>query len=217
MGTQKKYVDEVPKPVSELLTPGELYLEAGVHIGTYVCTKYMRRFVYKARPDGPHILDIRKTDERLRIAAKFIASFNPQTVLAVTTRPYGFTPVQKFAEYTGARYAIGRFIPGTITNPYLSTHIEAEVLIASDPRIDEQAIEEASKVGIPVIAIASTDAKLNNVDLVIPGNNKGRKSLALIYWLLARQVLRERGVIPADGNLPVSYEVFETKVPAVER
>lgn len=217
MSSQKKYLDEAPKLVSELLVPPELYLEAGVHIGTYVCTKYMKKFVYKARPDGPYILDIRKIDERLRTAAKFIATFNPQSVLSVSSRPYGFTPVQKFSEFIGGRYVIGRFIPGTITNPYLSTHIEAEVLIASDPRVDGQAIEEASKVGIPVIAIASTDAKLSNVDIVIPGNNKGRKSLALIYWLLARQVLRERGSIPADGNLPVSYEEFETKVSVVER
>ncbi|MEM1622582.1 MAG: 30S ribosomal protein S2 [Sulfolobales archaeon] len=217
MSTQKRYLDEAPKLVSDLLAPPELYLEAGVHIGTYICTKYMKRFVYRTRPDGPYILDIRKIDERLRIAAKFISSFEPRSVLAVSSRPYGFTPVQKFAEFTGARFATGRFIPGTITNPYLDIHIDAEVLIASDPRVDEQAIEEASKVGIPVVAIASTDAKLNNVDLVIPGNNKGRKSLALIYWLLARQVLRERGVLQPDANLPVSYETFETKVSAIER
>lgn len=217
MSTPKRYLDEAPKLVSELLAPAELYLEAGVHIGTYVCTKYMKKFVYKSRPDGPYILDIRKVDERLRIAAKFVASFDPSSVLAVSSRPYGFTPVQKFAEFAGAKSITGRFIPGTITNPYLDIHIDTEVLIASDPRVDEQAIEEASKVGIPVVAIASTDAKLNNVDLVIPGNNKGRKSLALIYWLLARQVLRERGILQADGNLPVSYEVFETKVSAVER
>ncbi|MCC6047327.1 MAG: 30S ribosomal protein S2 [Desulfurococcaceae archaeon] len=216
MSSQRKYADEA-QAGAELLVPAELYLEAGTHIGTYVCTKYMRRFVYKARPDGPYILDIRKTDERLRIAARFLASFEPSTILAVSVRPYGFTPVTKFAEFTGSKYVVGRFIPGTITNPYLSSHIEAEVLLASDPRVDEQAIEEASKVGIPVVAIASTDAKLTNVDLVIPGNNKGRKSLALIYWLLARQILRERGMLPADGNLPVSYEAFETKVSASER
>ena len=216
MSSQKRYVDEA-QVSSELLVPAELYLEAGTHIGTYVCTKYMRRFVYKARPDGPYILDIRKTDERLRIAARFLSSFEPSTVLAVSARPYGFTPVTKFSEFTGSKHVVGRFIPGTITNPYLSNHIEAEVLLASDPKVDEQAIEEASRVGIPVIAIASTDAKLTNVDLVIPGNNKGRKSLALIYWLLARQILRERGVLPADGNLQVSYEVFETKVSAGER
>ncbi len=217
MSTQKRYADEAPKVVAELLVPAEVYLEAGVHIGTYVCAKSMRKFVYKARPDGPYILDVRKVDERIRIAAKFIASFEPRTVLAVSSRPYGFTPVQKFAEFTGARAVAGRFVPGTITNPYLGTHIDAEVLIASDPRVDEQAIEEASKVGIPVVAIASTDAKLSNVDLVIPGNNKGRKSLALIYWLLARQVLRTRSVLQPDGDLPVSYEAFETKVSTVER
>ena len=196
----------------ELLVPLNVYLEAGVHIGTYMCTKHMKKFVYKQRPDGPYILDVRKIDERIRIAAKFLARFKPESILAVSARQYGFTPVRKFAEFTGAKYIVGRFIPGTLTNPRLETYVEPEVLLASDPRVDQQAIIEASKVGIPVVAIASTDAKLSYVDLVIPGNNKGRKSLAVIYWLLARQILRERGVLPPDGNLPVGPEEFETKV-----
>ncbi len=196
----------------ELLVPLNIYLESGVHIGTHMCTKHMKRFVYKQKPEGPYVLDIRKIDERIRIAAKFIARYQPEAVLAVSARQYGFTPVRKFAELTGGKAITGRFVPGTLTNPWLKHYVEPDILIATDPRVDQQAILEASKIGIPVVAIASTDAKLSSVDLVIPGNNKGRRSLALIYWLLTRQVLRERGVIPPDGDLEVKVESFETKV-----
>ncbi len=198
----------------ELLVPINMYLESGVHIGTHMCTQHMKRFVYKQKPEGPYVIDIRKTDERLRIAGKFIARYKPESVLAVSARQYGFTPVRKFAELTGAKAVTGRFIPGTLTNPRLKHYMEPEILIVTDPRVDQQAIFEASKIGIPVVAIASTDAKLSGIDLVIPANNKGRKSLALIYWLLTRQVLRERGVIALDDNLPVGPEAFETKVAA---
>jgi len=46
---------------------------------------------------------------------------------------------------------------------------------------------------------------------MIPCNNKGRGSLALIFWLLTRQVLRERGEIPPTGDLPVSPDDFKAK------
>lgn len=186
-------VDREKLAGSELLVPLNIYLEAGVHIGTYMCTKHMEKFVYRQRPDGPYIIDVKKIDERIRIAGKFIASFRPDTVLAVSARPYGFQPVQKFAELTGGKSIVGRFIPGTLTNPNLSIYTEPEVLIVTDPRVDQQALIEASRIGIPVVAIVSTDSKTSNVDLVIPGNNKGRKSLAVTYWLLTRQVLRREG------------------------
>lgn len=200
------------KGAIELLAPLDIYLAAGVHIGTHICTKHMERFVYKLRPDGLYILNVRLIDERIRTAAKFIARFNPEYVLAVSARQYGFKPIEMFAHLTSGKYVAGRFIPGTLTNPRIKTYTEADVLIVTDPRTDIQALTEASKIGIPVVAIASTDSKLSNVDLVVPGNNKGRRSLAVIYWLLTRQVLRERGVIPSNGELSVSIEDFETKV-----
>ncbi len=207
-------VDREKLAGSELLVPLNVYLEAGVHIGTYMCTKHMERFVFKQRPDGPYIIDVKKIDERIRIAGRFIAAYKPESVLAVSARPYGFQPVQRFAELTGGKAVVGRFIPGTLTNPNLSTYIEPDIIVVTDPRVDLQALLEASRVGIPVVAIVSTDSKTSNVDLVIPGNNKGRKSLAVIYWLLARQTLRERGVLPSSGELSTGPETFETKVPS---
>lgn len=198
--------------VIELLAPLENYLSAGVHIGTHTCTKYMEKFIYRVRPEGLYVLDVRKIDERLRIAAKFLSRFTPSGILAVASRPYAFTPVQKFAEVVGGRAITGRLVPGTLTNPYLDRFIEPEVLLVSDPRTDTQAIKEAADMGIPVVAFADTDAKIEYVDLVIPANNKGRKSLALLYWLLARQILRERKQIPMDADIPVKVEEFEVKL-----
>ncbi len=212
---EKKEFEKVlvtEKGTIELLVPLDIYLAAGVHIGTHICTKHMEGFVYKLRPDGLYILNVRLIDERIRIAAKFLSRFNPSSVLAISARQYGFRPVEMFAKLTGGKFLTGRFTPGTLTNPRLNSYVECDVVIVTDPRADTQALDEASKIGIPVVAIASTDNKLSGIDLVIPGNNKGRKSLAVIYWLLTRQLLRERGVIQPNADLQVSYEDFETKV-----
>ena len=198
--------------VVEFLMPLEVYLAAGVHIGTHIGTKHMMKFVYKIRPDGLHILDVRQTDERLRIAAKFIARYDPSKIVAVSVRQYGHKPVQKFCSFVRCKAVTGRILPGTFTNPRLEHYIEPELLIVTDPRSDSQALREAAKVGIPVVAFCDSDNKTDYVELIIPANNKGRKALALLYWLLARQVLRERGDIPPDGELPVPVEEFETKI-----
>lgn len=196
----------------EFLVPLEVYLAAGVHIGTHIGTKHMTKFVYKIRPDGLHILDVRQTDERLRIAAKFIARYDPSKIVAVSVRQYGHKPVQKFCSFIRCKAITGRILPGTFTNPKLEHYAEPELLVVTDPRSDSQALKEAAKVGIPVVAFCDSDNKTDYVELIIPANNKGRKALALLYWLLTRQVLRERGDIPPNGELPVSVDEFETKI-----
>ncbi|GAY24865.1 30S ribosomal protein S2 [Desulfurococcaceae archaeon AG1] len=196
----------------ELLVPVDLYLSSGVHIGTYFSNKQLEKFIYRVRPDGLYILDVRKIDERIRVAAKFIATFEPSSVVAVGGRQYSFKPVEMFAKLTGGKAVLGRFMPGTFTNPRFSGYIEPEVVIISDPRVDTQALTEAMEIGVPVVAFVSTDARISGIDLVIPGNNKGRKSLALLYYLLTRQVLRERGQLGATQELPVPLEEFEAKV-----
>ncbi|MGC9148490.1 MAG: 30S ribosomal protein S2 [Sulfolobales archaeon] len=199
----------------ELLVPIDVYLSSGIHIGTYSSNKYLERFVFRVRSDGLYILDVRKIDERIRIAAKFLARFDPPTILAVGGRQYSFKPVEMFAKLIGAKVVLGRFIPGTLTNPHLPTYIEPEVVVISDPRVDTQALTEAIETGIPVVAFASTDAKISGIDIVIPGNNKGRKSLALLYYLLTRQVLREKGLLGPNQDLGVSVEDFETKITSI--
>lgn len=195
-----------------LLLSQDSLLSAGVHIGARIKTKDMEQFIYRVRPDGLFVLDVKKTDERIRIAAKFLARFDPSKIAVVAARLYAREPAAKFCEVTGAIPVIGRFIPGMLSNPIYPGRIEPDVIVVSDPRADSQAVREASSTGVPVVALCSTDNSFSNLDLVIPTNNKGRRALATIYWLLARQILRERGEIPPDGDIPLSIDDFEVKL-----
>ena len=199
-------------PVEELLLSQDTLLSAGIHIGTRMKTGDMEQFIYRVRPDGLFVLDVKKTDDRIRVAAKFLARFEPAKIAAAAARLYAQEPVAKFCQVTGATSVVGRFIPGLLSNPLYPNRIEPEVLMVSDPRADAQAVKEASSVGIPVVALCSTDNEFVGVDFVIPTNNKGRRALAVIYWLLARQVLRERGELPADKDLAVTIDDFEAKI-----
>jgi small subunit ribosomal protein S2 len=199
-------------PMEELLLPRDTMLSAGIHIGTRMKTRDMEPFIYRVRPDGLFVLDIQKTDERIRVAAKFLARFDPAKVAVAASRLYAHEPVKKFCELTGATPIIGRFIPGLLSNPLYANRIDPEVIVVSDPRADSQAVREASKVGIPIVALCSTDNEFAGVDLIIPTNNKGRRALAVIFWLLARQVLRERGELSLDKDPPVAIEDFEAKL-----
>ncbi len=177
----------------ESIIPQDEYLTAGIHIGTQQKTKEMMRFVYRVRTDGLYVLDIQATDQRIRLAAKMLAKYDPNRILIVSARQYGHYPSEMFAKATGARAITGRFIPGTLTNPKLHLYVEPDILIVTDPAGDMQAVSEAVNVGIPVIGLCDTNNSTSNVELVIPTNNKGRKALALIYWLLAKKNLEERG------------------------
>ncbi|ADT83115.1 30S ribosomal protein S2 [Thermococcus barophilus] len=198
--------------MDEYLVPLDQYLAAGVHIGTQQKTKDMKKFIYRVRQDGLYVLDVRKTDERLRIAGKFLAKFEPDKVLAVSVRLYGQKPVKKFGEVTGARAIPGRFLPGTMTNPAVKNFFEPDVLIVTDPRADHQALKEAVEVGIPIVALVDTENLLSYVDLAIPTNNKGRKALALIYWILAREILYNRKEIENREDFKVPVEDFEMRI-----
>jgi small subunit ribosomal protein S2 len=195
-----------------LLLPRDTLLSAGTHIGTRMKTRDMEQFIYRVRPDGLFVLDVKRTDERIRITAKFLARFEPSKIAVAAARLYAQEPVGKFCEVTGAVPIVGRFVPGLLSNPLYPNRIEPEVLIVSDPRADSQAVKEASSLGIPVVALCSTDNDFSGVDLVISTNNKGRRALAIVYWLLARQVLREKGELPPDKDLPLTVEDFETKI-----
>ncbi|WP_297419995.1 30S ribosomal protein S2 [Thermococcus sp.] len=198
--------------MEEYLVPLDQYLAAGVHIGTQQKTQDMKKFIYRVRQDGLYVLDVRKTDERLRVAGRFLARFDPENILAVSVRLYGQKPVKKFGEVTGARAIPGRFLPGTMTNPQVKKFVEPDVLIVTDPRADHQAMKEAIEIGIPIVALVDTENFLSYVDLAIPTNNKGRKALALIYWILAREVLYNRKGIGSREDFKVPVEDFEMRI-----
>jgi small subunit ribosomal protein S2 len=176
----------------ELLVPEDTYLTSGVHIGTQQKSASMRRFVFKVRFDGLHVLDVRETDRRIRLAGKFLARFPADRILAVSQRQYGQKPVRIFAKTIGAVSFSERFVPGCLTNPNLEEYFEPKVLLVTDPATDQQALSEAVSIGIPVVGLCDVNNETRDVDLVIPANNKGRVALATVYWLLAREVLRAR-------------------------
>ncbi len=176
--------------VEGLLVPEDVYLTSGVHIGTQQKSADMKPFIYKVRIDGLYVLDIKKTDSRIREAAKFLARFKPENVLVVAARQYGQKPARMFAKAVGAQILAGRFVPGTLTNPRIDEYIEPEILLVTDPAADQQALREALNVSVPVVGLCDANNETRNVDLVIPTNNKGRRALATIYWLLTREVLK---------------------------
>ncbi len=174
------------------LVPFETYELHAVHIGTQQKSADMVPFLDVDRSDGSglHLIDLSKTDERVRTVTNFLSNYDTARILVVSARQYGQRPARRFAAMIGARHNVGRFIPGTLTNPKLPTYIEPEVLIVTDPQADAQALSEAVNSGLPVVGICDANNDLRNVDLALPANNKGRRSLALIYWLLAREILK---------------------------
>ncbi|TFH03050.1 MAG: 30S ribosomal protein S2 [Nitrosopumilus sp.] len=187
-------------------------LSTGIRVGTQVKTKFMTPFITKASPEGLYMLDLDITLEKIKTAAKFINRIGTDKLIVCSGRQYANTPIEKFCEMLDAKKLLGRFLPGTLTNPSLPYYIEPKLVLISDPQVDEQAIIEATNAGIPIIGIANTDNITSKLDVIIPANNRGRKALATVYWLLVRQILIERGEL--KENDPMKYEIddFETKI-----
>ncbi|MHA2033318.1 MAG: 30S ribosomal protein S2 [Candidatus Hodarchaeales archaeon] len=200
-----------PTSEEELLAPLEDYLKAGVHIGTSSGMKSMDWAIYRTRSDGLYVLDVHKTDDRIRTAAKFLARQDMTKVAACSVRAYGVYPVEMFCKVTSANPITGRFIPGIFTNPSIEgryNFMEPTSILITDPHFDRQALKEAYRMGIPVISLVDTDNTTSKIDLAIPCNNKGRNSLAMIFWLLTKEILRERGELTPERDAQLRVELF---------
>ena len=192
----------------QFLVPTDMYLKSGIHIGTKFRTKYMEQFIYKTRPDGLSVLNLQKIDERIRIAASFLAVYSPEDILILSRRENGWQAVKLFEKATGIRVIAGRYPPGMMTNPQLDIYSEAKIILVTDSWVDRNAMLDAHKMGIPVIALCDTNNQSNFIDLVIPCNNKGKKSLGLFFYVLAREYLRNRETIGKTDELKEPLDVW---------
>ncbi len=187
----------------------DIFLEAGVHIGTKIRTNDMRKFVFRRRDDGLYILDLRQSADRLVAAAKLMAKYKPDEILVVASRIYSSNPASKFSAITGVPMAKGRFIPGTMTNMTYSGFKEPKMLFVCDPKGEREAVSEGAKNGVPIIALCDTDNETKFVDFVIPINNKGKRSLALIFYILAREMALAQGKIASYDEFKYDISHFE--------
>jgi small subunit ribosomal protein SAe len=184
-------------------------LSSHVHLGTKNVSNGMKKYVYTRTKEGVNVINLHASWEKLILAARIIVAIeNPHDVIACSARQFGQRAVLKFAQHTGTQYMAGRFIPGTFTNQVTPKFQQPRVLIVTDPRTDHQALNEARLANIPVIGFCDTDAPLNFVDVAIPCNNRGRHAIGMMYWLLAREVLRMRGTIPRSVPWDVQVDLF---------
>jgi len=192
----------------DLLIPTDDYLKSGIHIGTKFKSKYMANFIYKTRSDGLSVLNIKQIDNRLRLAAQLLANYEPEDIIVVSRRENGWKPVRLFAKATGAKHFPGRYPPGVLTNPQLKNFIEGKIMLVTDPIPDKNAVKDALNIGIPIIALCDTNNQVNNIDFVIPCNNKGKKSIGLVFYLLAKQYLEIKGLTNKGQAFEYSLDNF---------
>ncbi len=192
----------------KFLVPQEQYLKAGIHIGTKFKTKYMEKFIYKTRPDGLSVLNLKQIDERLLMSAKLLAQFEPKDILLVSRRENGWHAVKLFAEHTGVQFFAGRYPPGVLTNNNLENYIEPKIILVTDSWPDRNAVKDALTVGIPVIGLCDTNNQANNLDFIVPCNNKGKKSLGLFFFILMREFMILKGKPMPEDLLEKLYPEF---------
>jgi len=192
----------------QLLVAKDIYLKSGIHIGTKFKTRYMEHFIYTTRPDGLSVLNLQKIDERIKIMASFLSQYNSEDILVVSRRENGWKAVKEFGEATGIRVIAGRYPPGILTNTKLEEYTEVKIIVVTDSWPDRNVINDALKIGIPVIALCDTNNNSNNIDLVVPCNNKGKKSLGLLFYIVAREYLKNKGIIKEDSDFEGKLEEF---------
>jgi len=189
----------------------EAYLEAGIHIGTKIKTVDMGQFIYRMRNDGLYVLDLRKIDERIRMAGKMLAQYAPEEIMVVASRTYSGNAASVFSQLTGIKVFQGRFIPGIFTNVARDDFVEPKLLLICDPKGERQAVIEAGNIGIPTIGLCDSDNITMFIDWVVPCNNKGRRSLALIFYLLGREYLMGKNKIASYDEYTTPLASFEAE------
>lgn len=193
----------------QTIIPLEQFIASGIHIGTKFKTKHMAPYIYKINPNGLCVLDIEKVNDGLTQAIQKLANYEPEEIVIVSRRENGWKPVKSFAKATGVKHVFaGRYPAGTITNPNLETFFEPRVMLVVDPFPDKNAVKDAINIGIPIIGLCDSNNTTENIDIIVPCNNKGAKSLGLIFWILAREYLKSRSLIKSDEEFQILVEDF---------
>lgn len=191
-----------------LLLDSNEYLKSGIHIGTKFKNKYMANFIYKTRPDGLSVLNLKEIDRRLRLAVNLLSKYEPKDILVVSRRENGWKGLKKLHQLTGIRVITGRYPPGILTNTNLETFWEPKIIVVCDPWTDKNTVQDAAKKGIPVIGLCDTNNQANDIDLVIPCNNKGKKSVGLVFYVIAREYMKAKGLLRGDEEMAAKMEDF---------
>ena len=191
-----------------LLLDSNEYLKSGIHIGTKFKNKYMANFIYKTRPDGLSVLNLKEIDRRLRLAVNMLSKYEPKDILVVSRRENGWKGLKKLHQLTGIRVITGRYPPGILTNTNLDTFWEPKIIVVCDPWTDKNAVQDAAKMGIPVIGLCDTNNQANDIDLVVPCNNKGKKSVGLVFFVVAKEYMKVKGLLLGNEEMPAKMEDF---------
>lgn len=168
----------------------EEYVKSGIHLGTKVIMPDMRKYVYRRRADGLAILNTEIIDTKLREAAEYITKFNPKEIIVVCKREAGWKSLKLFSEVTGIRVFTKKYPAGIITNIKLANFFEPELIIICDPWLDKNALNDAKKTNKKVLALCDTNNIVRGADVIVPCNNKSEKSLGLILYIFAQELIR---------------------------
>lgn len=168
----------------------------------------MEPFIYKIRQDGLAVLNLQEIDKRLKIATKFLSQYSPEDIVIACRRENGWKGVKLFSKLTGITVYAGRYPPGLLTNPQLENFTESKIVFVVDPWHDKNIVNDAMRKGTPIMALCDTNNTANNIDLVIPCNNKGKKSLGLIFWIFAKEYLKNRGMIKKEEDIKIKIDKF---------
>jgi len=178
----------------ELLIPLEDYVKTGIHLGTKVITPDMKKFVYRRRADSIGVLNTSLIDEHIKKAISFISKYNPEEIIIVCKKEAGWNAAKLFSEATGIKVFTKKYPAGMMTNIILSEFFEPEVVVVCDSWVDRNALNDAKRTNRKIVMLADTNNFIKNVDVIIPCNNKGSKSIGLVFWLLARGYIEKRKI-----------------------
>ncbi|MEK6923072.1 MAG: 30S ribosomal protein S2 [Nanoarchaeota archaeon] len=202
-------MEQTQTDIKQTLVPLDQLISSGIHIGTKFRTKHMAKYIYKINPNGLCVLDVEKVNDGLKVAAEKLAKYDAQDIVIISRRENGWIPVKAFAKATGVKHVFaGRYPAGTVTNPNLDTFFEPKIMLVVDPFPDKNAVKDGLNIGIPIIGLCDSNNTTENIDIIVPCNNKGAKSLGLIFWILANEYLKAKGLLKDSENLQISVDDF---------